>query len=1138
MMRPTHIPMPPAPYSGMNISYTPSPSSRDNPFESPLYSPNLVFYTAPSTPIVESPASQEPPLAPNSPALTSVMHISNIIPSSSQSPQFSLHNTYPPIPSSPTSMPPPEHIPHYPISPPTTDDSFPETSEPPDDTTLDDEGLSTLERIYLYSRSKSSFHRVFIANALPELLEQVTPHEAIEYVLPLLNTLAMDDDEMVKEAFSSRLVTIIWWFFTHCQLIPGDAVDVDGLNPPEFQDQESPPTISVQAFTPILGTLLLNPNALVGGATRYAVVALLGRIKRVNAMELNLGTSSPNIPAQIPPPPGHAQTIEGEDEDLVIGLFGSDERALFEKEIIYQVVVGMGRLDGGEEEEEGELVEEQQPRSMSDSSLDYSRRNQEPQAGFQISSPMREMSEAEGSVSRADVKQSMQNNNPYFPPLTSSSKVTSIQTTSNGSPMSTSSSDSSSSTPSSTTSTTASSSSEDSVSPSSNPSARPSQSSSSSSSNSTITSPGMADPSTTDPTPAPFDHSPSLPIINSHQSDIHAFSSISDRLWPISPSYSPQQDASAYGALSLPSAGIPDTPSPPSSNFSDVQSYDSVEFDEEGEYDQAAIGRLSSMSLVAAVAASGFLDEASTDAFVAEVERVSQDPLFWVRKEACFALGALAKMRTLQNLVTDPMHNVRHSSLFALPTILGRLPSSQRRQTALDILIPMSMDESADVRAGVLEALGEVIYTFHEDENLNTTHDFADAKIKESQTPPEELLKMFLGRTHDRRVIDGQQPLASEEEDTGPLPPITNKQAALEAFYTDPSRPLICAFNFPAVTLTVGRNHWSSLLRDTYLWLSGNNTPGVKRTLAASLGEMAKILGEEYAQQDLLGVWRSAFRTSDDEVRLKLIDCLVTFVGALPRVGQLEVFNALLDAWSSAAFTSWREREGIAKSLNDLLNVGGSEVMGIIEKLLMHSLADSVNTVREAAISILPKLWMTFKGKGFLDSVRSDLLSMAQSELSRRRMTYIACQHALLIPGPEGVPSMEIDDELCHTLASLASDYIVGVRIGVARLIAFICGELTKKAKPVPKSFLDVIPLLSQDSSHEVRSYVVDCLVEPRDSSNSSGRYPGLTRVNLASTASTFSRPPSTSRGHSAVVAPWLERMQWAHQVVRNAFDV
>lgn len=123
-------------------------------------------------------------------------------------------------------------------------------------------------------------------------------------------------------------------------------------------------------------------------------------------------------------------------------------------------------------------------------------------------------------------------------------------------------------------------------------------------------------------------------------------------------------------------------------------------------------------------------------------------------------------MHTLQNLVTDSVHNVRHSSLFALPTILGRLPLGQRRQVALDVMIPMSMDEYADVRAGVLEALGEVIYTFHEDVNNKASDVFADLEIEESQTPPGELLKMFLGRTQDRRLIDDQQRrLTTQEEE-------------------------------------------------------------------------------------------------------------------------------------------------------------------------------------------------------------------------------------------------------------------------------------------------------------------------------------------------------------------------------------
>src|ERR1700742_4155632 len=40
----------------------------------------------------------------------------------------------------------------------------------------------------------------------------------------------------------------------------------------------------------------------------------------------------------------------------------------------------------------------------------------------------------------------------------------------------------------------------------------------------------------------------------------------------------------------------------------------------------------------------GFLDLKTQKAFVEEVERVGQDPIYWVRREATFALGALSKV--------------------------------------------------------------------------------------------------------------------------------------------------------------------------------------------------------------------------------------------------------------------------------------------------------------------------------------------------------------------------------------------------------------------------------------------------------------------------------------------------------------
>lgn len=126
--------------------------------------------------------------------------------------------------------PPTSPLPSPPSDDDLADDRFPPPSDIAIDLAIDDDGLSTLEKIYLYSRSKAAFHRVFIAHALPTYLQNVTPQEAVEYVLPLLSGLAMDDgsslpffssffivssipEEPVKEALAAELVPIIWWFF-------------------------------------------------------------------------------------------------------------------------------------------------------------------------------------------------------------------------------------------------------------------------------------------------------------------------------------------------------------------------------------------------------------------------------------------------------------------------------------------------------------------------------------------------------------------------------------------------------------------------------------------------------------------------------------------------------------------------------------------------------------------------------------------------------------------------------------------------------------------------------------------------------------------------------------------------------------
>lgn len=102
------------------------------------------------------------------------------------------------------------------------------TGEYPMDVTFDDEGLNTLERIFLLSQSDFGFHRAYVARVLGDLLEDVDPCESVEYVLPLLNGYSVDEDETVKEAFSSELHRILWYFFSTCHLLsePRETVTV------------------------------------------------------------------------------------------------------------------------------------------------------------------------------------------------------------------------------------------------------------------------------------------------------------------------------------------------------------------------------------------------------------------------------------------------------------------------------------------------------------------------------------------------------------------------------------------------------------------------------------------------------------------------------------------------------------------------------------------------------------------------------------------------------------------------------------------------------------------------------------------------------------------------------------------------
>lgn len=278
----------------------------------------------------------------------------------------------------------------------------------------------------------------------------------------------------------------------------------------------------------------------------------------------------------------------------------------------------------------------------------------------------------------------------------------------------------------------------------------------------------------------------------------------------------------------------------------------------------------------------------------------------------------------MQNLLNDPTQEVRGSSLFALPAILSRLPFRKQKELALDMFLPMSMDESAEVRQRVLEALGEVIYTFNNKGTRTTT---VPEEEDEGGGPPEELVKMFLGK---RLVIPGHK-----------------------ALNTDPSWPLICAFNFPAVALVLGCSRWRAELRETYLSLAANPASAVRRSLAASVGEMAKIIGPQSSGEDLVPFWLKTIASDDEDVRLKALECLEVFFSALISASRAEALEGLLRSCEGGVLKGWRERELVAQSLKGIVQLAedSEQILGWVRRIVRFVLQDNVSAVREAGVN-------------------------------------------------------------------------------------------------------------------------------------------------------------------------------------------
>ncbi|KYQ52178.1 Serine/threonine-protein phosphatase 4 regulatory subunit 1 [Trachymyrmex zeteki] len=248
--------------------------------------------------------------------------------------------------------------------------------------------------------------------------------------------------------------------------------------------------------------------------------------------------------------------------------------------------------------------------------------------------------------------------------------------------------------------------------------------------------------------------------------------------------------------------------------------------------------------------------------------------------------------------------------------------------------------------------------------------------------------------------------------------------------------PHYCAFSFPAVALTLGKENWH-YLKKAYQLLSSAKHWRVRRTLASSIHEIAMILGEELTATDLVPIY-DGFIKDLDEVRIGVLKHFATFLKILKPVDRCQYLSRLSDFLATDNEWNWRFREELATQLLEIVSLfSPSDVAQSIAPLSFQLLVDKVAAVRTIALELITRIMCYLSNEdalvmSLIHELRETLVLDAKKWIHRQ--TYaLVCAHLIR---NNAIPEEKFSKEMLPCLISLSCDRVPNVRLAVARTIA------------------------------------------------------------------------------------------------------
>lgn len=407
----------------------------------------------------------------------------------------------------------------------------------------------------------------------------------------------------------------------------------------------------------------------------------------------------------------------------------------------------------------------------------------------------------------------------------------------------------------------------------------------------------------------------------------------------------------------------------------------------------ASINRAKAAELLPKCAPNIIETEEGKAAVVSKMSELASDDHLTVRKAVASHLGILSDflgssdttsklMKILQGLANDEIWGVRKCCLESILQLSTNVKPQTRRQLLSPIFKLFLEDKSRWVKASAIEKLAGFIVTF-----------------EDGEVDP-ELINHFTGLVYPQ-----------DEFTKG-----------------DADAVLVCAYNFPAVLQTLGRDRWNEV-STIYLTLVRDLQWRVRRTLAHSLHEVARIVGTEITESTLLPAFEQ-FLKDLDQVKIGVLKHIASFLEVLSPPCRDAYLLVLEDLQKESP---WRFRKLLAKQMSKLVCLYDTKSLKqYLLPIYYNLLDDDVHKVRQTAVLQIGDLYKRLCDLSDSEP-RTQFIDVLQKYSLRK-----SCYERQLFPDIcmsfyRTVGAKELEEHFLGRFLSLHLDNVPNIRLSVAR---------------------------------------------------------------------------------------------------------